>query len=56
MSNWTRALYFCGPQRSSRHGPKDFKVFYKRVDGKTPGSYSMDHTAESAVTCLKAAM
>ena len=28
---------------------KDFKVFYKRVDGKTPGSYSMDHTAGSYV-------
>ena len=28
---------------------KDFKVFYKRVDGKTAGSYSMDHTAGSYV-------
>jgi protein SCO1/2 len=28
---------------------KDFKVFYKRVDGKTSGSYSMDHTAGSYV-------
>jgi protein SCO1/2 len=28
---------------------KDFKVFYKRVDGKTLGSYSMDHTAGSYV-------
>ena len=28
---------------------KDFKVFYKRVDGKSPGSYSMDHTAGSYV-------
>ena len=28
---------------------KDFKVFYKRVDSKTPGSYSMDHTAGSYV-------
>ncbi len=28
---------------------KDFKVFYKRVDGKAPGSYSMDHTAGSYV-------
>lgn len=24
---------------------KDFKVYYKRVDGQTPGSYTMDHTA-----------
>lgn len=28
---------------------KDFKVFYKRVDGQTPGNYSMDHTAGSYV-------
>ena len=24
---------------------KDFKVYYKKVPGKTPGSYTMDHTA-----------
>ena len=24
---------------------KDFKVYYKKVEGKTPGSYSMDHSA-----------
>ena len=24
---------------------KDFKVYYKRVDGKEPGSYFMEHTA-----------
>jgi protein SCO1 len=28
---------------------KDFKVFYKKVEGKTPGSYSMDHSAGSYV-------
>ena len=28
---------------------KDFKVFFKRVDGKTPGTYSMDHSAASYV-------
>lgn len=26
---------------------KDFKVYYKKVDGKSPGSYTMDHTAAS---------
>ena len=26
---------------------KDFKVFYKKAEGKTPGSYSMDHSAGS---------
>ena len=28
---------------------KDFKVFYKKVEGKTPGNYSMDHSAGSYV-------
>ena len=28
---------------------KDFKVYYKKVDGKTPTSYSMDHSAASYI-------
>jgi protein SCO1/2 len=28
---------------------KDFKVFYKKNEGKTPSSYSMDHSAASYV-------
>ena len=28
---------------------KDFKIFYKKVPGKTPTSYSFDHTAGSYV-------
>jgi protein SCO1 len=28
---------------------KDFKVFYRRVEGKVPGSYFMEHTASSYV-------
>ena len=28
---------------------KEFKVFYQKVPGKTPGSYTMDHTAGSYV-------
>ena len=28
---------------------KDFKVYYKRTEGKTPTSYSMDHSAASYV-------
>ncbi len=28
---------------------KDFKVYYKKVDGKTPTSYTFDHTAASFV-------
>lgn len=28
---------------------KDFKVYYKKVEGKTPTSYTMDHTAASYI-------
>ena len=28
---------------------KDFKVFYRKVPGSTPGSYTLDHTAASYV-------
>ena len=28
---------------------KDFKVFYQKVPGKTPGTYTMDHSAGSFV-------
>ena len=28
---------------------KDFKVYYKKVDGKSPGSYTMDHSAGSYI-------
>ena len=28
---------------------KDFKVYYKRVEGRTAGSYSMDHSAGSYI-------
>ena len=28
---------------------KDFKIYYKKVEGRTPGSYSMDHSAGSYV-------
>lgn len=28
---------------------KSFKIFYRKVEGKTPGSYTLDHTAGSYV-------
>ena len=28
---------------------KDFKIYYKKVEGTTPGSYSMDHSAGSYI-------
>ena len=28
---------------------KDFKIYFKKVDGKTPTSYTMDHSAGSYV-------
>ena len=41
-------LYAASPEALAALA-KDFKVFYKKVDGKTPTSYSMDHTAASYV-------
>ena len=35
---------------------KDYKVYYKKVDGKTPTSYSMDHSAGSFVYDTKGAL
>ena len=35
---------------------KDFKSYYKRVDGKTPTSYSMDHSAASYIYDTKGAL
>lgn len=28
---------------------KDYKVYYKKVEGKTPTSYTMDHSAGSYI-------
>lgn len=28
---------------------RDFKIFYKKVEGKTPGSYTLDHSAGSYI-------
>lgn len=42
------ALYADSPEALAALA-KGFKVYYKRVDGATPGSYSMDHTASSFV-------
>ena len=38
-----------GSPEQTAAAAKEFKVFYARVDGKTPGSYTMDHTAASYV-------
>lgn len=28
---------------------KDFKIYYKKIEGKTPGSYTLDHSAGSYI-------
>lgn len=38
------ALYATTPEQLAAVA-KDYKVYYKRVEGKTPGSYTMDHSA-----------
>ena len=41
-------LYAASPEALAALA-KDFKVYYKKVDGKTPTSYTMDHSAGSYV-------
>ena len=38
-----------GDAETTARVAKDFKVFYQKVPGKTPGSYSMDHSAGTYV-------
>jgi protein SCO1/2 len=38
-----------GTPEQTQAAAKEFKVFYAKVPGKTPGSYTMDHTAGSYV-------
>lgn len=42
------ALYAQSPEQLAALA-KDYKVYFKKVDGKTPTSYSMDHSAGSYV-------
>ena len=42
------ALYTTSPEQLAALA-KDYKVYYKKVDGKTPTSYTMDHSAGSYV-------
>jgi protein SCO1/2 len=44
-----RFLGMYGDKAATDKVTKDFKVFYQKVEGKTPGSYTMDHTAGSYV-------
>jgi protein SCO1/2 len=42
------ALYAGSPEKLAAL-TKDFKVYYKKVEGKTPTSYTMDHSAGSYI-------
>jgi protein SCO1/2 len=44
-----RFLGMYGDAAATARVAKEFKVFYAKVPGKAPGSYSMDHTAGSYV-------
>ena len=44
-----RFLGMYGDAAATAKVAKDFKVFYAKVPGKTPGSYTVDHTAGSYV-------
>ena len=45
-----------GTPEQTAAAAKEFKVFYAKVPGKTPGSYTMDHTAGSFVFDPKGSM
>lgn len=42
------ALYTASPEKLAALA-KDYKVYYKKVEGKTPTSYTMDHSAGSYI-------
>ena len=42
------ALYASSPEQLAALA-KDYKVYYKKVEGKTPTSYTMDHSAGSYI-------
>jgi protein SCO1/2 len=42
-------LALVAPQKQLEALTKDFKIYYKKVEGKTPTSYSMDHSAGSYI-------
>ncbi|WP_425450890.1 SCO family protein [Undibacterium pigrum] len=44
-----RFLGLYGDAAATAKVAKEFKVFYQKVAGKTPGSYTVDHTAGSYV-------
>lgn len=44
-----RFLGLYGDAAATARVAKDFKVFFQKVPGKTPASYTMDHTAGSYV-------
>ncbi|HEX7634339.1 MAG TPA: SCO family protein [Noviherbaspirillum sp.] len=45
----SRFLGLVGDKGATDKVAKEFKVFYQKVPGKEPGSYTMDHTAGSYV-------
>ena len=54
LANYVRAfdpsfLGLYGDSAATAQVAKEFKVFYQKAPGKTPGSYTVDHTAGSYV-------
>jgi len=45
----TRFLGLRGDAQATAAVAKEFKIFYQKVPGKTPGSYTVDHSAGSYV-------
>lgn len=50
MENFDPSFLALRPTPAQLEGlAREFKIYYKKVEGKTPGSYTMDHTAASYV-------
>jgi protein SCO1/2 len=44
-----RAIALRGTPEQLAEMAKDFKVYYKKIEGKTPGTYTMDHSAATYI-------
>jgi protein SCO1/2 len=50
MANFDRSFVgLRGTPEQLAQVAKEFKIIYRKVEGKTPGAYTMDHTAASFI-------
>jgi protein SCO1/2 len=44
-----RFLGLYGDEEATRRAAKEFRIYYEKRDGRSPGAYTMDHSAQSFV-------